>query len=55
MQGLFNLEDERTRTSSFATHGSADPDCVPILRFLGMNLERVDEERGKQELDMPVG
>ena len=22
-----------------------DPDCVPVLRFLGVNLERVDAER----------
>ena len=31
-----------------------DPDCVPILRFLGMNLERVNEERS-EELSLPVG
>ena len=35
-------------------HLGPDPDCVPILRFLGMNLERVDEERSK-ELDLPIG
>ena len=40
--------------TSAPEHLGPDPDCVPILRFLGMNLERVDEERGK-ELDMPVG
>ena len=27
---------------------------IPILRFLGMNLERVNEERS-EELDIPVG
>ena len=26
-------------------HLGPDPDCVPVLRFLGMNLERVDAER----------
>ena len=33
-----------------------DPDCVPILRFLGMgmNLERLNEERS-EELHLPVG
>ena len=40
--------------TSAPEHLGPDPDCVPILRFLGMNLERVDEERGK-ELDLPVG
>ena len=40
--------------TSAPEHLGPDPDCVPILRFLGMNLERVDDERGK-ELDMPVG
>ena len=32
--------------TSAREHLGPDPDCVPILRFLGMNLERVDEERG---------
>ena len=40
--------------TSAPEHLGPDPDCVPILRFLGMNLERVDEDRS-QELDMPVG
>ena len=40
--------------TSAPEHLGPDPDCVPILRFLGMNLERVDEERSK-ELDMPIG
>ena len=40
--------------TSAPEHLGPDPDCVPILRFLGMNLERVDEDRSK-ELDMPVG
>ena len=40
--------------TSAPEHLGPDPDCVPILRFLGMNLERVDEERS-EELDMPVG
>ena len=35
-------------------HLGPDPDCVPVLRFLGMNLERVDAERSA-ELDLPVG
>ena len=35
-------------------HLGPDPDCVPILRFLGMNLERVGAERSK-ELSLPVG
>ena len=40
--------------TSAPEHLGPDPDCVPVLRFLGMNLERVDEEKGK-ELDLPVG
>ena len=40
--------------TSAPEHLGPDPDCVPVLRFLGMNLERVDDEKGK-ELDMPVG
>ena len=35
-------------------HLGPDPDCVPILQFLGMNLERVDAERSA-ELNLPVG
>ena len=35
-------------------HLDVDPDCVPVLRFLAMNLERVDAERSA-ELDLPVG
>ena len=35
-------------------HLGPDSDCVPILRFLGMNLERVDAERSA-ELSLPVG
>ena len=35
-------------------HLGPDPDCVPILRLLGMNLERVDAERSA-ELNLPVG
>ena len=35
-------------------HLEPDPDCVPVLRFLGMNLERVDADRS-EELDLPVG
>ena len=40
--------------TSAPEHLGPDPDCVPILRFLGMNLERVDEERSG-ELSLPVG
>ena len=40
--------------TSAPEHLGPDPDCVPIPRFLGMNLERVDEERSK-ELDLPIG
>ena len=40
--------------TSAPEHLGPDPDCVPILRFLGMNLERVNEERS-EELDLPVG
>ena len=39
--------------TSAPEHLGPDPDCVPILRFLGMNLERVNEERG-EELSLPV-
>ena len=35
-------------------HLGPDPDCVPILRFLGMNPERVDAERSTK-LNLPVG
>ena len=35
-------------------HLGPDPDCVPVLRFLGMNLERVDAERSA-ELELPEG
>ena len=31
-----------------------DPDCVPVLRFLGMNLERINADRSA-ELDLPEG
>ena len=40
--------------TSTPEHLGPDSDCVPILRFLGMNLERVDAARSK-ELDMPEG
>ena len=40
--------------TSAPEHLGPDPDCVPILRFLGMNLERVDEEKS-EELSLPVG
>ena len=36
------------------SHPGPDPDCVPVLRFLGMNLKRVDEARGA-ERNLPVG
>ena len=35
-------------------HLGPDPDCVPVLRFLGMNLERVDAA-WSEELSLPVG
>ena len=41
------------KTSSLE-HLGPDPDCVPILRFLGRNLERVNEEKS-EELSLPVG
>ena len=41
----------KTRTPE---HLGPDPDCVPVLRFLGMNLERVNSVRC-HELDLPVG
>ena len=40
--------------TSAPEHLGPDSDCVPILRFLGMNLERVNEERS-EELNLPVG
>ena len=40
--------------TSAPEHLGPDPDCVPILRFLEMNLERVNEERS-EELSLPVG
>ena len=35
-------------------HLGPDADFVPVLRFLGMNLERADKARSA-ELDLPVG
>ena len=35
-------------------HLGPDPDCVPVLQFLGMNSERVDAERSA-ELELPEG
>ena len=40
--------------TSAPEHLGPDPDCVPVLRFLGMNLERVNEEKN-EELGLPVG
>ena len=40
--------------TSTPEHLGPDPDCVPILRFLGMNLERVNEE-WSEELGLPIG
>ena len=40
--------------TSTPEHLGPDPDCVPVLRFLGVNLERVNKDRS-QELDLPVG
>ena len=54
------LNDSLIRTvqdvwkTSTPEHLGPDTDCVPILRFLGMNLERVNEERS-EELGLPVG
>ena len=41
----------KTRTPE---HLAPDSDCVPALRFLGMNLERVDADKS-EELGLPVG
>ena len=35
-------------------HLGPDADCVPVQRFLGMNLERVNAGRS-EELNLPVG
>ena len=40
--------------TSAPEHLGPDPDCVPVLRFLGMNLERVNEEKS-EERGQPVG
>ena len=40
--------------TSAPEHLGPDSDCVPILRFLGMIPERVNEERS-EELNLPVG
>ena len=37
--------------TSAPEHLGPDSDCVPILRFLGMNLERVNEERSEELKD----
>ena len=40
--------------TSAPEHLGPDIDCVPVLRFLGMNLEQVDAEKS-EELGLPVG
>ena len=40
--------------TSTPEHPGPDTDCVPVLRFLRMNLERVDAEKS-EELGLPVG
>ena len=40
--------------TSAPEHLGPDTDCVPVLRFLGIKLERVDAERS-DELGLPVG
>ena len=40
--------------TSAPEHLGPDSDCVPVLRFLGMHLERVNEDRS-EELNLPVG
>ena len=45
--------DQQWKTST-PEHLGPDPDCVPVLRFLGMNFERVDNVR-IQELSLPEG
>ena len=40
--------------TSAPEHLGPDTDCVPVLRFLGMNLERVNAEKS-EELGLPVG
>ena len=45
---------QRVWKTSAPEHLGPDSDCVPILRFLGMNLERVDAARS-EELDIPEG
>ena len=42
---------EDTACSSVDTSNALDPDCVPVLRFLGRNLERVNKSRS-QELEL---
>ena len=41
-------------STSTPEHLGPHPDCVPVLRFLGMNLERVNHVRS-QELSLPEG
>ena len=50
---LIRAVQEVWKTST-PEHLGPDPDCVPVLRFLGMNLERVDDDKSK-ELGLPVG
>ena len=40
--------------TSTPEHLGPDADCVPVLRLLGMNLERVDADKSA-ELELPVG
>ena len=40
--------------TSTPEHRGPDPDCVPVLRFLGMSLERVNNVRS-EELSLPKG
>ena len=40
--------------TSHPEHPGPDPDCVPVLQFPGLNLERVDAEQSA-ELSLPMG
>ena len=40
--------------TSTPEHLGPDSNCVPVLRFLGMNLERIDAAKS-EELGLPVG
>ena len=47
IDSMIHAVQEVWKTSA-PEHLGPDPDCVPVLRFLGMNLERVDADKSQE-------